>query len=123
MLEAVTQSESRLSDIPLKWMVDELREAAPDIKVDENKLYIYPSALGIQHDEIAARLNMWPWWIPKSMQRILTWRKEVRDIHYQAELHPTVIERFSASAVSYLGYMKEYRPEILREHQNTQSYY
>ena len=100
------ESESRLSDISLQWMVDELVEAVPSIKIRSNLLITSPDPYGLQHDEIAStkqRLKLW------------TWRTKYRNAKW-ADVHHTVLKRFKASEVPQLNDIKPYRPEALKEH-------
>ena len=45
------EPESRLSDIALEWMLDELRECVPEIQVNADMLYLSPDHKGMQHEE------------------------------------------------------------------------
>lgn len=117
------ESESRLSDIALRWMVDELVEAEPTVLIDWGKLNTYPSPTGMQHDEITSVKNSWPWWVPNSLRERLTWPRKIRHIHSQANLHDTVSDRFEAVEVSQMGAMKPYRPENLKDHLKTHQHF
>jgi hypothetical protein len=44
-------------------------------------------------------------------------------VGHNFSLHPTVIERLEADAVSHLGEMKPYRPEQLKDHQAARKYF
>ena len=46
------EPESRLSDIALQWMLEELKECVPDIKINEEMLFVYPDPRGMQHEEV-----------------------------------------------------------------------
>lgn len=110
------ESESRLSDIALDWMVSELREAVPDVQIRDDILRLWPDPSGLQHDQIAALRNLWPSWVPGWLRRHLTWSKTIRPIHEDAELHPTVYERIDAGPVPHVQSVKSYRPDNLRDH-------
>lgn len=51
------EDESRLSDIALQRMLDELKTAIPEIKVRSVVLVTSPDPLGLQHDEREAVLS------------------------------------------------------------------
>ncbi len=103
------EPESRLSDVALKWMVDELLEAEPSIKINPSVLNMFPNALSMQHDEIRSSQNLFPSWVPICVVRLLTWRYKARVIHEQAQLHASVLERTSATKVSHMGIEAPYR--------------
>ena len=117
------EEESRLSDIALQWMVDELKAAVPGIKIVEERLVASPDALGLQHSERVGLLDLQPAWLRWISADRLTWRKQTRTIPDEAFLHPTVLERLSASAVPQMGEVKPYRPEALRGHAEAKKYY
>jgi hypothetical protein len=61
-------------------------------------------------------LNAQPAWF-----RLLTfgkavWAKAKRDVHPEATLHPTVLERLAAPHVPQMGKVRPYRPESLTGH-------
>ncbi len=102
------EEESRLSDIPLKWML----EAAVSVGLayDPAVLRLYPDALGMQHDETKR--------IP------FRWLAKIdRKIADDAPLHDTVIERFKAKEVQLYDLFGPYRPEGLRTHSRTGGFY
>lgn len=108
------EPESRLSDITIDWMVEELRECVPSIQINENLLVTSPDPEGMQHEE-AFVLKFGP--IEKR------WPVKPRMVGQSFPLHPTVIERLEAEAVSHLGEMKPYRPEQLKDHQDALKYF
>lgn len=100
------ESESRLSDISLQWMVNELKEAVPSVKIRHNQLITSPDPLGLQHDEVISskqRFKIWTW---KTKHRDATW----------ADVHPSVMKRFKAPAVPQLNEIQPYRPNALKNH-------
>lgn len=103
------ETESRLSDISLGWMIDRATDAAYPLHVDERYLQIYPDASGVQHDE---RKSTWFGW---SLGR--------RKVPRKAPLHPTVIERFKVPTVVHYDESKPYRPHPLRSHQDVKTFY
>jgi uncharacterized protein (DUF2235 family) len=97
------ENESRLSDIALKWMIDEARAVPGAIKVDESVLMLYPDPWGPQHDECKTSLFRFG-------------RKITRTPRPGETLHPSVLERMAAEKVLHHDDMKPYRPEALRNH-------
>ena len=102
------EDESRLSDIPLDWMLNAALEAG--LTYDPRVLKPYPDPLGMQHDE--ARGIPFKWFA-----------KIDRKILADAPLHHTVIERFKAESVQNYDVSRPYRPEGLRTHNDTGGYY
>ena len=117
------ENESRLSDITLQWMVDEFRKAVPTVKIRDELLVITPDPLGLQHDEIESTLNMEPAWLRALSRDKLTWVRKPRQIHPQAELHPTVYERLQAAAAPQMGRNEPYRPQNLCAHSKCGSFF
>lgn len=114
------ESESRLSDIALEWMLGEARSVPHPLKVDERHLKLFPSAGGLQHDEIAGMSDTIRSRTP-SFLRWLThkwsWKKALRSPAENAILHPSVEERFRFDSVPRQGGEGPYRPEGLRTHE------
>jgi hypothetical protein len=106
--------ESRLSDIALDWMVEELRECVPSIEINEKALNRAPDPMGLQHRE-DAMVKLGPLQIG--------WKKGVRDVGDDFPLHPSVIERMKADAVAQSGEVKAYRPIQLAGRRELKSYY
>lgn len=103
------ETESRLSDIALEWMVERSKSAKHPILIDEHYLRIYPDAAGVQHDERKAGT--------------VPWKLGLRTIPQDAPLHPSVIERFNAGAVVHYDEVIDYRPEPLKDHQKVKHLY
>ncbi len=103
------ETESRLSDIALQWMVDSSKSIKHPILVDDHYLRIYPDATGVQHDE---RKRGW-----------LPWKLGLRSIPDDAPLHPSVMDRIKAKSVVHFDEVKPYRPEPLQNHQDTSNHY
>jgi hypothetical protein len=103
------ENESRLSDISLRWMLDEAISVG--LKCDESVLKLFPDPTGPQHDE--ARSSF--------LFRIAG--KLPRKIPSDAPLHESVLERFKAPVVLDYDVMRPYRPENLRGHKDVKSYY
>jgi hypothetical protein len=111
------EEESRLSDIALQWMVDELKgKLGSRIQIVEARLVTSPDPLGLQHSERVSLLDAQPTWLRAITRDKLSWRKETRDVLPEAYLHPSVITRLTASAVPQMGEVKPYRPDALKAH-------
>lgn len=118
------EEESRLSDVALQWMVDELKNAlGPDIQIRTELLVTSPDALGLQHDERESLLDTQPSWLRSVSRDMLTWRRRVRQVHPEADLHSSVLQRFLAPSVPQMGEVKPYRPESLRGHRKVSHLY
>lgn len=111
------EDESRLSDISLGWILGEATSGPNPIIVDLNKLNRYPDPFGAQHSEVFAA-KQGPWW-----RRLLPWPVQHRTVHPEADLDPSVIERFKASSVLDCDVSLPYRPESLRNHRDTKQFY
>lgn len=105
------EDESRLSDIPLSWMVDEATSLPHPIKVDWTKLHLFPRPDGIQHCEVENTLDSFPSWWPKRLRRF--WRTDTRWTASGAPHHDSVAERFALAEVTHCGSRKPYRPLAL----------
>jgi hypothetical protein len=104
------EDESRLSDVTLQWMIKEVQAAPHPLILDETKLQLAPSALGIQHCEIHRVRDAYPkwWFLPK-----WSWPEAPRKEAAGATLHPTVAERLAALQVAHADGVKPYRPATL----------
>lgn len=108
------EPESRLSDIALQWMVDELRECVPSVIVREELLVTSPDPLALQHEE-KFFLEFGPIKIK--------WRQKPRIVPKDFPLHPSVLQRFKATQVPQAYEVKVYRPPQLADHSQTKGYY
>ncbi|MBU1213187.1 MAG: DUF2235 domain-containing protein [Alphaproteobacteria bacterium] len=117
------EEESRLSDIALQWMVDELVSAVPTVKIRRDLLVTSPDPLALQHDEIQAVLDMQPGWFRTVTFDRLTWSRKPRQIHQEADLHPTVLERLDAEHVAQMDKTMRYRPANLKQHKSAARYF
>ncbi len=97
------ENESRLSDISLKWMLDEAIRVPNGIKVDKAVLKLDPTAAGMQHDQTGD--------FPFCFQG-----KKDRAIRPDACLHTSVYERCRLTAVLRNKTMAKYRPTSLSSH-------
>ncbi|WP_084489063.1 DUF2235 domain-containing protein [Novosphingopyxis baekryungensis] len=108
------ENESRLSDISLNWMVEELRDCVPMVKIQAHLLVTNPDSLGLQHDEI----YMWnKWWLK------IKWPRKARRLKRDIPLHPTVLERLAAKNAPHENVTKPYRPTELASHPQAKDFY
>ena len=105
------ENESRLSDISLQWMIDEVTALPSPLLVDKSLLRLSPGPTGMQHDEC------------KSSLVFRLGKKVIRDPKPVSPLHPSVLERFAASAVLQYDELLPYRPEALRNHDGVRQFY
>lgn len=113
------ENESRLSDIALKWMVDEARALPEPLRVNEAYLRLFPSSAGPQHDEARSGFAG----LPPFLRGLLRWKTLPREIKPNAPLHPSVLERFALSRVRIYDMDVPYRPTPLREHGDVARHY
>ncbi len=109
------EDESRLSDIALRWMIDEGLSVPDGIRISSDKLCLHPSAGGMQHCEVSSMRDSYWRWVPNRLRRV--WPVKLREVMKQAPLHPTVVERFKLPAIYKYGIKQKYRPENLRDHE------
>ena len=115
------ESESRLSDIPLAWMVQEIGSIERPPIIDLGRLNLAPDPSGLQHDEVMSLQEVWPSWLP--FRDHLTWRRETRTIGRDFDLHESVYERFELPVVSQHDRRAPYRPAALATHDKVSRYY
>jgi uncharacterized protein (DUF2235 family) len=116
------EDESRLSDISLKWMVEQATSLPHPLLVDASRLNLFPDASGLQHSEIESMRESYPWWVPKRLR--LVWAEQPRQVHVEAPLHATVHERYAlANGVLHYGVRRPYRPPNLASHTQLGRYY
>jgi len=120
------ESESRLSDNALQWMVEEATFVPHPLLLNVRRLQLYPSPAGVQHDEVAGmadtirgRTPAWLRWLTRGR----TWPVAIRDPKPIATLHPSVAERFALDSVPRQGGEGPYRPEALRNHDDFKHLY
>lgn len=107
------ESESRLSDISLAWMIGEAShpKLGPEkLLVDEQILSPSGRTDGMQHDETRSALFRWA-------------KKTFREPVPDATLHPSVLQRFDLEKVQQYDVVAPYRPEALRRHTQVQGHY
>lgn len=108
------EPESRLSDIALSWMLEELKECVPEVQINSDKLYLSPDPEGMQHEET----HMFRFGPFKRL-----WSSKPRKVNPVFPLHPSVYERLEAGAVSHLGEMRPYKPKQLEGHPKAKKFY
>jgi uncharacterized protein (DUF2235 family) len=106
------EDESRLSDIALTWMIEELRDCVPEIQIVDQVLQAFGDPAALQHEE--------RWMIP--LFRV-PWKKKPRYVYEKGELHPSVYERFNAGPVPIVDEVIDYRPVQLKDHVELKSFY
>jgi len=141
------ETESRLSDIALKWMLEQAVSIPDGLKVDGMpavadmhrpvevmsipRLRLHPAPAGAQHcevagmrDAIAARTEAS--WVPARVRKWAqgkSWEEEARDPKPDAPVHPSVDERFAAGPVIQCDGLKRYRPDVLAKHERFRHFY
>ena len=115
------EEESRLSDIALSWMLDEVTDPEDfnPIIVDHSKLHLFPDPLGPQHCEHFSYAQAHPWLAKLGIK----WPRQDRQIPHNAPLHRSVLNRFKAAAVQDCANVGPYRPKSLRQHDETKRWY
>ena len=111
------EEESRLSDISLAWMLNEALALPHPLLVDRSKLHLYPDPSGLQHSEVFAQ-QQGSWFT-----RLVAWPSAPRTINVEADLDPSVYERFEAKCILDCDTKAPYRPEALRHHVHLKQYY
>lgn len=140
------ETESRLSDISLQWMLEEILKLDHPIKFGPvtvngeavtgtgttgTPLHLYPDATSMQHSEIAGTrdtIDAFRDRLSRILQGLLAnanYEIIKRSILPQATIHPTVKERFALETIIDCASDKvgDYRPEALREHNDFKQFY
>jgi hypothetical protein len=114
------ETESRLSDITLDWMIDQT--ADPNIPhhllIDQSNLRRHPSSAGMQHCEVVGFANAHPF-----LSRFVHWSTRRREVVQGVTLHQSVFDRFALATVSQCGVMAPYRPPNLASDTRLSPYY
>ncbi len=108
------EPESRLSDIALQWMLDEIKDCVPEVQINDDMLVVTPDPKGMQHEE-RYMFRFGP------IKR--RWPAKARIVPEFFPLHGSVIDRLKADAVSHLGEMRPYRPEQLKDHPEAKRFF
>jgi hypothetical protein len=107
--------ESRLSDISLRWMVEEAESLPEPVLFDRRQLTLWPDPTGMQHSEVQALRDSKLWWVPRWAPVWLRdgWPYAVRNAT-GGILHPSVLARLAGpDVVQGLSY-GPYRPDSFR---------
>lgn len=109
------EDESRLSDVSLNWMLEQVSTLPHPIHYDASKLHLFPDPLGLMHSEVFAskeKIDKWfPNWWPENFRP--GWEIRIRTEASGAPLHPSVEHRIKVDSVSYCGAGSKYMPEAL----------
>lgn len=108
------EDESRLSDIALQWMVDELLLCVPAVEIQESLLVTTSDPLGLAHEEMYAFSKF-------GIKR--RWVQKPRIVEPQFKLHQSVVERLKAGAVRQPASMGIYRPTQLKDHPDAKTFF
>lgn len=109
------ETESRLSDIALRWMVSELRSTEEPLILNDMLLNLFPDPAGMQHDEVEGYRERY--------FGLRIWKKAFRKIENGSVLHDSVLRRFACGPVKLFREWGLYRPENLRGVSEVASYY
>ena len=102
--------ESGLSDLAMRWMLDEAGSVEHPIIVDKSKLKLAPSYKAMQHDERSGS----GWF----------WREGTREAFSPATFHRDDVElRFAEPEVAYSAKRSPYRPKALSNHPTFNRFY
>lgn len=140
------ETESRLSDISLHWMLEEIFELDHPIKFGPvtvngqamrgmdttgTSLHLYPDATSMQHSEIAGTrdaIDAFRERLPRVLRGLLAnanYEVIKRSILPHAKVHPAVKDRFAQETIIDCASEKigNYRPEALRDHDEFKHFY
>lgn len=116
------EDESRLSDIALRWMVDELSAIPSPPKFNAGMLRTAGDHAALQHDEVRSSRDAWfPRWWPRRLR--FGWKPELREINPGAKLHPSVLARLGEGMVPDYDAVRPYRPANLTRHDAAKGFY
>ena len=107
------ETESRLSDLSLSWMLGEATSVVDPLIYDESKLHLFPDAVGVQHCEIRKLKDLYPSWWPEFAR--FSWPAKDRTEALGSPMHESVAIRFEAAVVRDCGAACSYRPATLRK--------
>lgn len=140
------ETESRLSDVSLQWMLHEIMKLDHPIKfgpvtinntrvegsgTEGTPINLYPDATGMQHSEISGTrdsIDAFREKLPKVLRWMLAhanYQIIKRSVLPNAVVHSTVMERFNLDTVIDCAQDKvgSYRPEALRDHNEFKTFY
>jgi hypothetical protein len=102
------ETESRLSDIALKWMAQQAEAVPNGVVIDWTKLNTFPDPSGMQHCEVTAVRDLYPAWVPTPFR--MSWAEAHRMFIRLENCDPSVRERLGLAEVSKCGISGLYRP-------------
>ena len=108
------EDESRLADVSLHWMLEQVAELPHLLKVESTKLHLFPNPAGMQHCEVERLRESYPQWIPTWMRHF--WEEEPRKVPTDAPLHSSVLARCALPGTLHYGQLRAYRPRNLAQH-------
>lgn len=114
------ETESRLSDIALEWMVDQATGIPDPLIIDTSKLNMFGDPLAPMHCEVESLRDIYPTWWPRKWRR--SWNAAIRDRAVLSSCHPTVRQRLDAPAEAFRN-GSIYRPEALRSDPDASKYF
>lgn len=122
------ETESRLSDIALEWMIGEASSVPGPLLLDRRFLNLHPSPGGMQHCEVASTRDALARIFRGPLRRVvdwLVWKEEPRYVDPQfGRLHDSVLVRLALPGVVRCGGgVGPYRPEALRGHALADMFY
>jgi hypothetical protein len=89
-------------------------------------LHLHPSAAGLQHCEVLSAdyrvRSALPWYL-KGFATWFGWPVKLREIHDDASIHRTVLERMALERVTQAGAVGAYRPRSLGTHRKCRGCY
>lgn len=130
------ETQSRLSDIALRWMVEEATKIPDGLKVDglrapgdalgNPRLRLFPASDGLQHCEVAGMRDTLDRLRPRPLAKLMSsknWAVKIRDIKPDALVDPSVAEHFRLASVPQCNGTGPYRPSALKEHKSFAQFY
>lgn len=108
------ETESRLSDISLEWMIGEATTLPDPLIVNRVQLATWPDPAAMHHSEVVAVRDRVLWWVPKWAPKALRdgWAAAPRAPAGEP-VHPSVYARFAAPSVALPTGDGPYRPANL----------
>ena len=129
------ETESRLSDISLKWMIEQATKIPDGLLIDGQqgpgdalgipRLQLFPATNGMQHCEVAGMTDTLAG-LRFGLARLLKgrgWAVKVRKIDPEANVHSSVADRFELGEAVQCAGSGPYRPQALANHQRFKHYY
>lgn len=107
------EEESRLSDITLSWVIEELKAHDKGLLFQDKRLHTFPDPLGVQHSALADWIDAVPAIIARLLERFGKGQRKVPSIDF---VHSSVQDRMHADRVLHRDEMRPYRPQSLLEY-------